>query len=105
MWAVRSAGRTRPRSDSTGVQSLPAPITELDSNRPIYDKAQYYVDAFVTYRTKLWSDRMGATFQFNVRNIQEGGRLQAIGVYPDGRPHTFRIVDPRQFILTATFDF
>ena len=47
---------------------------------------------------------MGATFQFNVRNLQEGGRLQAIGVDPDGTPKTYRIVDPRQFILTATFD-
>ena len=50
------------------------------------------------------ADRVGATLQLNVRNIQEGGRLQAIGVYPDGTPHTYRIVDPRQFILTATFD-
>ena len=88
-----------------GVQSLPDPITELDGNRPIYDKAQYYVDAFFSYRTKLWGDRMGATFQFNARNIQEGGRLQAIGVDPDGTPKSYRIVDPRQFIFTATFDF
>ena len=87
-----------------GVQSLPASITELDGNRPIYDKAQIYVDAFITYRTKIWADRVNTTIQLNVRNLQEGGRLQAIGVYPDGTPHTYRIVDPRQFILTATFD-
>jgi hypothetical protein len=88
-----------------GVQKLPASITELDGNRPIYDKAQYYVDAFITYRTRVWSDRVGATFQLNARNIQESGRLQPIGVDPDGTPKTYRIVDPRQFILTATFDF
>jgi hypothetical protein len=88
-----------------GKQSLPASITELDGNRPVYDEAQYYVDAFVSYRTKLWANRVSATFQLNARNIQESGRLQAIGVYPDGTPHTYRIVDPRQFIATATFDF
>ena len=87
-----------------GVQSLPASITDLDPNRPIYDKAHYYVDAFVTYRTRLWADKVGATFQFNVRNIQESGRLQAIAAFPDGSISSYRIVDPRQFILTATFD-
>ena len=41
----------------------------------------------------------------NVKNVQENGsRLQKIGAYPDGRGHTFRIVDPRQFIFTTTFD-
>jgi len=39
-----------------------------------------------------------------VRNIFEGGRLQRIGAYPDGVANDFRIVDPRQFLLTATFD-
>jgi len=47
---------------------------------------------------------VGLTLQLNVRNLQEGGRLQAISAYPNGRPGAFRIVDPRQFILTATFD-
>ena len=34
----------------------------------------------------------------------ENGRLQAVAVNPDGRPYAFRIIDPRQFILTTTFD-
>ncbi len=87
-----------------GVEKLPAVITRLDPNNPIYDKAHYYVDAFVSYRTKLWGDKIGANFQLNVRNIQENGRLQAIGAFPDGTPNAYRIVDPRQFILQATFD-
>ena len=87
-----------------GVQQLPAVITELDPSRPIYDKARVYADTFVAYRTRLFSDKIGATFQLNVRNLQEGGRLQAISAFPDGTPNGYRIVDPRQFILTATFD-
>jgi len=40
-----------------------------------------------------------------VKNVQEsGGRLQATGAFFDGRPSTYRIVDPRQFILSASFD-
>ena len=56
------------------------------------------------YRTKLFGGRIPTLFQFNVRNATEGGRLQPIGAYPDGTINTYRIVDPRQFILSATFD-
>ena len=87
-----------------GVQSLPAVITALDPNRPIWEHAHFYADAFVTYRTKMFSDKVAASFQLNVRNIQENGRLQATSAFPDGTASSLRIVDPRQFILTATFD-
>ncbi len=87
-----------------GVESLPAVITALDPKRPIYDQAHLYADAFVAYRTRLFARKVGATFQLNVRNLQEGGRLQAISAFPDGTPNGYRIIDPRQFIVTATFD-
>lgn len=87
-----------------GKQSLPAVITELDANRPIYDGAHYFIDARVSYRTKLWADKIGATFQLNVQNLQESGYLQPVAAFPDGTPNSYRIVDPRKFILTATFD-
>ena len=87
-----------------GVQKLPAVITALDPNNPIYDPSHTYVDLLANYRTRLFHDRVGATFQFNVRNIQEGGRLQPTAAFPDGTPSSYRIVDPRQFIFSATFD-
>jgi hypothetical protein len=80
------------------------PVLELNRDRPIYDKARLYADAFVTYRTRLFADKVNASFQLNVRNLQESGRLQAIQVNPDGVANVFRIIDPRQFILTVTFD-
>ena len=87
-----------------GLQQLPAIITDLDPNRPVWDKAHLYIDSFVTYRTRLFADKVGTTLQFNVRNLQEGGRLQPISAYPNGRSSGFRIIDPRQFIVSATFD-
>jgi len=85
---------------------LPAnKILQLDPNRPIYSPAQTYVDLFVSYRTKLFHDKVGATFQLNVKNVGEsGGGLQATSAFLDGSPSTYRIVDPRQFILSASFD-
>lgn len=86
-----------------GVEAPPAIVTALDPNRPLWDKAHLYADAFVGYRTRLFG-KFNANFQLNVRNLQENGRLQAVNAYPDGTPWTYRIVDPRQFILGASFD-
>ena len=86
-----------------GVEQLPAVITALDRNRPIYDKARTYFDVFTSYRVKL-SNRINTSVQLNIRNIQENGRLQPISAYPDGTPNAYRIVDPRQFILSMSFD-
>src|SRR5262249_51856207 len=68
-----------------GVQQLPAVITDLDPNHPIWDKSHLYVDAFASYRTRLFADKVGATIQLNVRNLGENGRLQPIAAYPNGR--------------------
>ncbi|HEX2853828.1 MAG TPA: TonB-dependent receptor [Opitutaceae bacterium] len=86
--------------------TLPANrITQLDTNRPIYSGSEVYVDLLLSYRTKLYRDKVGATFQLNVKNVQESGvRLQKTAAFFDGRTSTYRIVDPRQFILTASFD-
>lgn len=87
-----------------GIEKLPAMVTALDPNRPVWDRAHLYLDAFATYRTKIWSDKIGLTVQLNVRNLTENGRLQPVAAFPDGTPSALRIVEPRQFILTATFD-
>jgi hypothetical protein len=90
--------------DYYGLQKLPAVITDLDKNNPIYDKSHWYADVFAAYRTKIFSNKVGMTVQLNVKNVQEGGRLQPIRAFPDGTPNSYRIVEPRLFILTATFD-
>ncbi len=87
-----------------GVQQFPASITDLDPNRPIWDKAHYYVDAFVGYRTRLFAKKIGTTIQLNVRNLGENGRLQPIGAYPNGVPLAYRIIDPQLLILQVKFD-
>lgn len=79
-------------------------IRSLDKNKPVFDEARTYVDLFATYNFRFHSDRVRARLQLNVRNAFENGRLQAVSVNPNGSPSNFRIIDPRQFILTASFD-
>jgi hypothetical protein len=43
--------------------------------------------------------------QLNVRNAFEAGGLRVVKVNPDGTGANFRIVDPRKFTLTGTFEF
>jgi len=88
-----------------GKQQVPAIITDYDPFRPICDRAHLYVDMFAGYRTRLFSNKVGTTFQFNVRDLTEGGRLQPIAADPDGSISAWRIVSRRQFIFTTTFDF
>ncbi|HWA08574.1 MAG TPA: TonB-dependent receptor plug domain-containing protein [Opitutaceae bacterium] len=79
--------------------------TAFDPNRPIYDKGHTYIDAFVSYNMRLFNDKVRARIQLNGRNLQDSNtRLQSIGAYADGSPYAFRIVDPRTYVLTATFD-
>lgn len=76
-----------------------------DTNRPIYDSGNFYTDLWVSYTTKVFSDKVRMKVQLNVANVFENGGLQVVSVNYDGSPYAFRIVDPRQFSLTASFDF
>ncbi len=87
-----------------GVPDANGVYQSLDTTHPFFDKGHYFLDAFVNYKTKLWNNKIGTTVQLNVRNIQESGSLQPIGAFPDGTISTYRIVDPRLFILQVTFD-
>ncbi|QYM78559.1 hypothetical protein K0B96_14835 [Horticoccus luteus] len=85
--------------DSTGV------YTQLDKSRPIYDESHLAFDLTLGYQMKLFAGRrINARFQLNVKNVQEDGRLQPLAAWPDGTISAYRVVDPRMFLLTASFD-
>ncbi len=80
-------------------------IRSLNADRPVYDTSRFYFDLSGSYNLRLYKGKIRTRIQLNVRNVLEDGRLQAIAVNPDGRPFAYRIVDPRQIILSTTFDF
>ncbi len=82
------------------------PVKDIaDVTKPYYDDAHYYADAWVSYRHKIWRDKVGMKVQLNISNLFESGDLRPVAVNYDGSPYSFRIIDPRQYTLTATFDF
>ena len=90
---------------SHGNASNPNLIDISDVTRPIYDKANFYTDLFVNYKTRVWHDKFGLTVQLNVENVFEDGGLQVVAVNYDASPYGYRIVDSRKFTLTTTLDF
>ncbi len=76
----------------------------LDNNKPVWEKARAYLDLSAGYRFKYFGDKIRARAQLNVKNVLENGRLQPIAINPDGRPYAYRIIDPRQFILSLSFE-
>lgn len=78
---------------------------EFDPERRIWDKSRAYFDFTVSYTQRILKNSVTARYQLNVRNAFENGRLQSVAALPDGAPYAFRIIDPRQIILSATFDF
>ncbi|MEY2880965.1 MAG: hypothetical protein RLZZ15_3345 [Verrucomicrobiota bacterium] len=47
---------------------------------------------------------MRAEALLNNRDAFESGRLQKVGLNPDGSAFALRIINPRQFILSTSFD-
>ena len=43
--------------------------------------------------------------QLNIDSALENGHLQPIAANFDGTPWAYRIIDPRQFVLTNSFIF
>ena len=78
-------------------------ISDLD--RPIYVEAETYFDFWASYTTRVFDDRYGMKVQLNVRDAFESGGLKPVGFNFDGTVTAYRIVDPRQIYLTATFEF
>ncbi|OAM87405.1 hypothetical protein AW736_23305 [Termitidicoccus mucosus] len=91
---------------SSGANTLiPNYIDRSDVNRPIYDSANWYTDLWISYTTKIMSGKVRMKLQLNVVDVFEDGGLRPVAVNYDGSVASYRIVDPRTFILSATFDF
>lgn len=76
-----------------------------DASKPVFDDDRFEADFMVNYELRLLDDKVRCLLQLNVRNAFESGGLRAVGINPDGTERDFRIVSPRQFILSAAFEF
>ena len=85
--------------------NFPGVVNFIDPTSPVYDQGNYYTDLWIAYGRKIYNNKVGWKVQLNVFNALENGRLQPIAVNFDGSPYAWRIIDPRQFVLSTTFSF
>lgn len=87
-----------------GIQDPDGVIRDLDVNRPIYDPSRFNADLWASYQFRMFKDKVQGRIQLNVRDLLQNGGLRTILVNPNGSPSQFRIINPRSFMLTTTFD-
>ena len=88
------------------ILSSTGAVTGLDLANPYTTPSRIAVDLWAGYKTKICDGRYDLSFQFNVKDLQEGGSFRPINANGgDGRHSVFRIVQPRTFFLTTTVEF
>jgi len=85
--------------------NAPTVISVADPTRPVYDHGNFYTDLGFSYGRKIYGDRIGWVVQLNINDALENGRLMPTAVNFDGTPWSYRIIDPRQIILSTRFTF
>jgi len=82
-------------------------IAANDITKPIYTPAELHVDAWIAYSFKLPFDdgKIKARVQLNCTDLTSNGWLQTIQFNYDGSPAVYRIIPPRQWALSTTFNF
>ncbi len=82
-------------------------VAGANVTQPIYQQAQLHADAWLNYSFKLpWEDgKVRCTVQLNCSDLTSNGYILPIQYNLDGTPDTWRIVPPRQWSLTTTFNF
>jgi hypothetical protein len=82
-------------------------VAALNVGAPIYQPAQLHVDAWLGYSFKLpWDNgKIRARVQLNCVDLTSNGYILPIGYNLDGTPYVWRIVPPREWSLTTSFNF
>ena len=105
------------RSTKTNFDAAPSTATDLDIDPSLYygsgsrntirGTSLSNLNAFLTYKCKLFGGRTNAKFQLNVNNIFTGVNkiVTSSAITVDGLARRVYISQPRQFRFTATFDF
>ncbi len=86
--------------------TAPNSISVADVTKPVWgDNGNYYTDLWIGYTFKIYSGKVITSIRLNCNNAMESGHLVATQANLDGTPWAYRIIDPRQWILSAKFSF
>lgn len=100
-FSVGGGGRWRDKRVIGYTSSDPA-TREL-----IYGSDNLYWDLNLGYRRKIgvFGKGLDWSLQLNVNNLFDNDAIDITSAFDDGAPRQYRLVTPREFILTSTFRF
>lgn len=91
-------------SPSDGIAEA-SDLRILDVRRPYYGPSETRYDAWISYETDLFNDRIGLKLQLNVRNIGVNNKLVPVAANPDGSIPVWSIAEGQRYTLSAKFSF
>jgi len=80
-------------------------VAHFDISNPYWGPAETNVDAWLSYKRKIWNDRIDWKMQLNVKNVIGGSGLIPIRTQPWGEHAQVRIPPEKRWYLTNTFEF
>lgn len=89
----------------TPATGTPFTRTVVDITHPYYAKDSFAIDAVVTYRRKVWNDKINWKVQLNANNIIAEDGAIPIRTQVDGSTAIARIPVERRWYITNTFEF
>jgi hypothetical protein len=105
-WGVGAGARWQSKV-ATGYPNFidAAGIIQPDLTKPFFGDPELNGDGWLTYKRRIFQDRVGWRIQLNVRNLIGSDSLIPVTTNPDGRTAIVRIPPDRQLLLTNTFSF
>lgn len=91
-------------SPSDGIAEF-SDLRISDVRNPYYGPTQTRYDAWLSYSTRFFRDRVPVKFQLNVRNLTTNDELVPTVANPDGSIPVWSITEGRKFTFSAKFSF
>lgn len=76
-----------------------------DLTKPYFGDPEFNGDGWISYKRRIFKDRVAWRIQLNVRNLIGSDSLIPVSTNPDGRAAIVRIPPDRQWFVTNTFRF
>jgi hypothetical protein len=80
-------------------------VVQPDLSSPFFGDPELNGDGWLSYKRRIFGDRMAWRIQLNVRNLIGSDELIRVSTNPDGQTAIVRIPPDRQWFVTNTFRF
>ena len=104
-WGVGAGARWQSEVATGYRNSVVDGVVQPDLSQPFFGDPELNGDAWLSYKRRIFNDRIAWRIQLNVRNLIGSDELIRVSTNPDGQTAIVRIPPDRQWFVTNTFRF